>query len=550
MGVLGNVEETSRRGHRDEQGGAAEGDERQGQSLRRQEARHDPQVHERLRRDQDGDPERQVAAEGIGRPQSDPEPAPDQNDEEGDDGRGADEAQLLADDREDEIRGRFREVEELLAGRADALAEDPPVAEREPGLDDLKAAPAGIRPRVEERDDAAQPVRRGPDRQHERRQREREDEAQVAHPAAREEQQREREGDERQAVPEVRLSEDEHRQEASHRERRQEPAAEIGDRLALAREKRGQIEHEGELGQLRRLARYGAEPDPAPRAVDRLTERRDQHQHEEHAREDEEGEDEPFQTSVVQADRHPQAPGAEQRPEDLLLEKEVRVVEAVGRHDRARRVDHHHARREEDDRDPEEPHVGRELPGQVSQAGGKRAPLLPQTPPPLGKARQTSIEPRHEAAFSTSLEPFHELLEYVTPVFAAAELRSRHHSSRSTSFLNTSPRCSKLSNMSNEAHAGESSTTSPGVASVRARSTASWSDRQNVTGTDTAVSAAPIFSASSPMRSAWATRPRAASASGSQACPLPLPPAMSTIRSGKLSSARRVDATLVPFESL
>src|SRR5439155_289768 len=409
----------------------------QGQSLRRQEARHDPQVHERLRRDQDGDPERQVAAEGIGRPQSDPEPAPDQNDEEGDDGRGADEAQLLADDREDEIRVRFREVEELLAGRADALAEDPPVAEREPGLDDLKAAPARIRPRVEERDDAAQPVRRGPDRHHE-----------------------------------------------------------------------------------------------------------------EHAREDEEGEDAPFQPAVVQADRHPQAPGAEQRPEDLLLEKEVRVVEAVGRHDRARRVDHHHARREEDDRDPEEPHVGRELPGQVSQAGGKRAPLLPQTPPPLGKARQTSIEPRHEAAFSTSLEPFHELLEYVTPVFAAAELRSRHHSSRSTSFLNTSPRCSKFSNMSNEAHAGESSTTSPGVASVRARSTASWSDRQNVTGTDTAVSAAPIFSASSPMRSAWATRPRAASASGSQACPLPLPPAMSTIRSGKLSSARRVDATLVPFESL
>src|SRR5947209_7103852 len=125
----------------------ADGYERQGQPLRRQEARHDPQVHQRLRRDQDGDPERQVAAEGIGRPQSDPEPAPDQNDEEGDDGRGADEAQLLADDREDEIRVRFREVEELLAGRADALAEDPPVAEREPGLDDLKAAPARIRPR-------------------------------------------------------------------------------------------------------------------------------------------------------------------------------------------------------------------------------------------------------------------------------------------------------------------------------------------------------------------------------------------------------------------
>src|SRR5229473_1289921 len=113
MGVLGNVQEYSRRDHRDEQGGAAEGDEGQWQPLRRQQARHDPQV----------------PAEGVGRPQPDPEPAPDQNDEERDDGRGAHEAQLLGDDREDEIRVRFREVEELLAGRADALTENPAVAE-------------------------------------------------------------------------------------------------------------------------------------------------------------------------------------------------------------------------------------------------------------------------------------------------------------------------------------------------------------------------------------------------------------------------------------
>src|SRR5207244_946608 len=80
----------------------------------------------------------------------------------------------------------------------------------------------------------------------------------------------------------------------------------------------------------------------------------------------------------------------------------------------------------------------------------------------------------------TSVEALHELCEHVTPMFAAAELRSRHQSSRSTSFLNTSPRCSKLSNMSNEAQAGDSRTTSPGAATVRAFSTASWSDRQHV----------------------------------------------------------------------
>src|SRR2546428_7344523 len=202
MGMLGNVQEYSRRDQRDEQGGAAEGDEGQWQPLRRKQACQDYQDHEDLRRDEHGDLERQVPAEGVGRPQPDPEPAPDQNDEERDDGRGAHEAQLLGDDREDEIRVRFREVEELLAGRADALTENPAVAEREPRLDDLEPAAARVRPRVEERDDAPQPVRRRPDRHHERRQREREDEAQGPDSAAREEQEREREGDERQAITE------------------------------------------------------------------------------------------------------------------------------------------------------------------------------------------------------------------------------------------------------------------------------------------------------------------------------------------------------------
>ena len=54
----------------------------------------------------------------------------------------------------------------------------------------------------------------------------------------------------------------------------------------------------------------------------------------------------------------------------------------------------------------------------------------------------------------------------------------------------------------------------PGVASERARSTASCMEAANVAGTDASRSAAPIFPASSPMRTAWATCPRAAAAIG------------------------------------
>src|SRR3989442_278809 len=173
--------------------------------------------------------------------------------------------------------------------------------------------------------------------------------------------------------------------------------------------------------------------------------------------------------------------------------------------------------------------------------GGERAPLLvgegayapcglpgPQTPP-RSKVRSGL---RHDPG---------QLLELVV---------LGHQSRRSTSFLKTSPRCSKLSNMSKLAHAGERSTTSPGIATAFARSMADCMESQYVSGIEAAASAAPIFFASSPISTVWITCPRAASASGSHAWPLPLPPAINTIRPGKLSRALSVDATLVPLESL
>ena len=49
------------------------------------------------------EPEGQVGAEGVGRPQADAQAAPDQEGEERDDHRGARQPQLLADDGEDEV---------------------------------------------------------------------------------------------------------------------------------------------------------------------------------------------------------------------------------------------------------------------------------------------------------------------------------------------------------------------------------------------------------------------------------------------------------------
>ena len=68
------------------------------------------------------------------------------------------------------------------------------------------------------------------------------------------------------------------------------------------------------------------------------------------------------------------------------------------------------------------------------------------------------------------------------------------HASRApTSFLKTSPRCSKLSNMSNDAQAGESRTTSPGRAGRAGRvDRGLHRGRARLTGMPAAASAAPI----------------------------------------------------------
>ncbi len=201
-------------------------------------------------------------------------------------------------------------------------------------------------------------------------------------------------------------------------------------------------------------------------------------------------------------------------------------MKPVGRDDRARRVDHHHARREQHDGDAEEPEVGRELSGhQVDWGGASAAP--PPYPPPSGSvAEAISSRDACESRTVVDVEALHELFEHVAAVLEVVE-----HVERG-------------------AGRGKQHDVARAWRAARARSTASWSDRTRRTGTPAAVRAAPIFAASSPMRTAWRPGPRAAAASGPQAWPLPLPPAISTIGSAKLSSARRVESTFVPFESL
>src|SRR4029079_5635106 len=68
-------------------------------------------------------------------------------------------AELLADDREDEVRMGLGEVEDLLHRLADAAPEQPARPERDLALDGLEPRVARVRPRVEERRQARAAVR-------------------------------------------------------------------------------------------------------------------------------------------------------------------------------------------------------------------------------------------------------------------------------------------------------------------------------------------------------------------------------------------------------
>src|SRR5919108_4584454 len=138
------------------------GKEGQRHPLRGQERKRHSRVHQRLERQEQRDPERDVAAERLGSIVRRLEPAPDDHREQQEHATDADETQLLSDDAEDEVRVGGREEEQLLVAAAQSHAARAAGAEGEQRLDGLVAVTARVRPGVQEREDAPQPVGRVP----------------------------------------------------------------------------------------------------------------------------------------------------------------------------------------------------------------------------------------------------------------------------------------------------------------------------------------------------------------------------------------------------
>src|SRR5438067_1104490 len=153
-------DQRSRRHERHEQARAAVGNERQRDPRRREHGETDADVERRGEGDQRGQPHGQELPEPVARRPGDAEPQPRERAEQHHDHENADEAPLLADRTEDEIRVGIRQIPELLLPVPQAHAEQPSRADADERLVHLPRRFRRRAPRTEKRDHPGQPVSR------------------------------------------------------------------------------------------------------------------------------------------------------------------------------------------------------------------------------------------------------------------------------------------------------------------------------------------------------------------------------------------------------
>src|SRR5690349_1972624 len=160
-----DVKEDPDGGEHDDDAGASIRHQGQRDPGQRREADNGGQVQRSLPADDRRDPDRERLAERVAAAQGDPQARPAECRVRGENERDADETELLADDREDHVRVRLREVEDLLDALAQADAEDPARPEPDHRLHGLEARTLSVVPRIDEAEDARPPVRLEPDRE-------------------------------------------------------------------------------------------------------------------------------------------------------------------------------------------------------------------------------------------------------------------------------------------------------------------------------------------------------------------------------------------------
>src|SRR5688572_16108787 len=256
--------------------GAPCGDEGERNSGQRRDSEDGGEVDGRLAADERRERGGEALAEGVRAAQGDLQPRVGERAVGGDHERRADQPELLADDREDHVGVRLREVEDLLDALTEPLAEQSPRAEADERLHGLEAGALRIVPRVHEAQDPRASVGLDPDRGDADGGGDRRGGAEQSDRRAGHKQQTAEHHDDADHRPEVRLQQDEGAEDAGDETERPRELSECL-RRATSSEVGGRPDGERELGELGRLEDGGAEREPATSSVDRVAEREHRH---------------------------------------------------------------------------------------------------------------------------------------------------------------------------------------------------------------------------------------------------------------------------------
>jgi hypothetical protein len=144
VNLLADIEKDPDTSQGKEKAGAAGGDEGQRDALGGQEREDDADVEESLQENGGGDSEGGEARKGISGSVSGSKTAVSENNEEGEDGNGSDEAKFFRDIGVDEIGVGFGEIEELLHAFHVAPSSETTGPDSDEGLVDVKSGALGI----------------------------------------------------------------------------------------------------------------------------------------------------------------------------------------------------------------------------------------------------------------------------------------------------------------------------------------------------------------------------------------------------------------------
>jgi hypothetical protein len=243
------------------------------------------------------------------------------------------ETKLLADDGEDEVGVRLRQVEVLLLARHEALPQDPSGAHGNERLEDLEPLPQRILTGIEEDEEPLAPVLLAEDEPEEHRCGRQSERREVPERNTGDEEETRADEDQTERRPVIGLDEHQKAEEAGDQERREPAGPEVLEPVAAAVELVSERHHERKLRELRRLERYQPQADPAMGVVERRAEEhRDQQGHRRAQKSvDHRG---TSQHSIVEARENDHEEDAHRRPHALLHREEVGTSMRLEGHDR------------------------------------------------------------------------------------------------------------------------------------------------------------------------------------------------------------------------